>query len=95
MAIARTGPAITAARTPVLKVMPPLLLAAATAELELAADVPVAVERAPDVDLLILLVNVLAKELVKVVVWTVAVMAVVYDDVQTEYTLESSEGGGV
>ncbi len=43
----------------------------------------------------ILLVKVLAKVLVKVVVWANAVIMVVYEEVKTENSLVLTEGGGV
>lgn len=98
-AVTTTAPTIIATRTPVLKVTP--VLAVAPSELAAELEVELGAELAPTPfvvvapDLAIELVKVLAKVDVRVVVWTFAVMMVVYDEVQTEKILESRDGGAV
>jgi hypothetical protein len=77
-------------RAPILRVTPPV-----EDELEVMLMVTPFVEDDVAAAPLILLVKVLAKMLARVVLWAVAVIMVVYEEVITENSFVLMEGGGV
>jgi hypothetical protein len=92
----RMAPRMMPTRAPMLRVTAPLAVEEDGVSEVMPTVMPVVEDEAEVMAASpILLVKVLANVLVRVAVWTFAVMMTVYEEVKTENSFVSTEGGGV